>query len=64
MLQKAISECIALILLMASYLIVNDDLFLFNFSNFNNSFITDFIAYFAKLVIFWSSAFYLGANQL
>lgn len=51
MLQKSISECLSLILIMTSYLIFNDDLFLFSFSNFNNSFLNDSIASFTKILI-------------
>jgi hypothetical protein len=36
MVQKAVSECIALTLLMACYLILNDDLLALNFTIFNN----------------------------
>lgn len=39
--QRALSECIVLILLMASCLIFNDDLATCNFLNFNNSFINE-----------------------
>jgi type IV secretory pathway VirB3-like protein len=35
MLQKAISECMALVLLMSCYLIVNDDLMALDFVIFN-----------------------------
>jgi hypothetical protein len=59
MLQKTVSECSTLILLMTSYLIYNDDLFQFNFSSFNNSFLNDFIAIFTKILICVFSAFYL-----
>jgi hypothetical protein len=37
MLQKAISECMALVLFMSCYLIVNDDLMVLDFLTFNNS---------------------------
>lgn len=62
MLQKSISECLSLILIMTSYLIFNDDLFLFSFSNFNNSFLNDSIASFTKILICWFSVFYLFSN--
>jgi hypothetical protein len=58
MLQKALSECIALILVMASYLILNDDVLIVTFSNFNNSIINDYLAFFTKMLICWFSAFY------
>ena len=60
MLQKAISECMALILLMACYLIINDDLILLNFTIFNNSIINDYFAFFTKfLICFFSSVYFL-----
>lgn len=58
MLQRALSECIFLILLMTSYLIFNDDLLTFNFLNFNNSFINDYFAFFTKVLICVFSSFY------
>ena len=66
MIQKALSECIALILLMVSYLIINDDLLVLNFLNFNNSFINDYFSFFTKLIICLFSAFYflIVANSL
>jgi hypothetical protein len=39
--QRALSECIVLILMMASCLIFNDDLATCNFLNFNNSLINE-----------------------
>ena len=58
MLQKALSESMTLILLMTSYLIFNDDLFILNLSNFNNSIINDYFAFFTKMLICLFSAFY------
>lgn len=58
MLQKALSECLALILLMTGYLIFNDDLLVLNFSNFNSSIINDFFAFFTKILICLASSFY------
>jgi NADH:ubiquinone oxidoreductase subunit 2 (subunit N) len=58
MLQKALSESMTLILLMTSYLIFNDDLLTLNFSNFNNSIINDYFAFFTKIIICLFSAFY------
>lgn len=58
--QRALSECIVLILLMAGYLIFNDDLATCVFSNFNNSFINDYLAFFTKILIcIFSSAYFL-----
>lgn len=74
MIQKALSECIALILFMACYLMLNDDLIAFdtldsyntiyglttttNISSFNNSIINDYLGFFAKFVVCLSSAIY------
>jgi len=58
MLQKALSECTALILVMVSYLIFNDDAIVNIFSNFNHSIINDYLAFFSKMLICWFSAFY------
>lgn len=58
MLQKALSETMALVLLMTSYLIFNDDLLTLNFSNFNNSIINDYFAFFTKILICLFSTFY------
>lgn len=64
MIQKALSECMALILLMACYLIINDDLI--NFSIFNNSIINDYFGFFTKIIVCFSSAmfFLIIANSL
>lgn len=56
--QKAISECIAFILLMSCYLIVNDDLLVLDFLSFNNTIINDYFAFFTKLTICFFSAIY------
>jgi len=66
MLQKALSESMALILIMASYLIFNDDLLVLNFSNFNNSIVNDYFAFFTKILICLFSALYflIVANSL
>jgi NADH-quinone oxidoreductase subunit N len=57
-LQKALSESLALVLLMTSYLIFNDDLLLLNFLSFNHSIINDQLAFTARLLICIFSAFY------
>ena len=49
--QQAFSDCIVLVLLMTVYLIFNDNLLMFNFLTFNNSFINDYLALFAKTLI-------------
>ena len=58
MLQKAISECMALILLMSCYLLINDDLISLNFVTFSNSIINDYFAFFTKFLICFFSAVY------
>jgi len=60
MLQKTLSECIALILVMTCYLILNDDLIALNFVSFHNSIINDYLAYITKfLICFFSSLYFL-----
>jgi NADH-quinone oxidoreductase subunit N len=60
MLQKALSECIALILAMTCYLILNDDLMTLNFISFHNSIMNDYLAFIAKfLICFFSSLYFL-----
>ena len=39
--QRAVSECIGLTLLMACYLMINDDLICLNFLTFSNSIVND-----------------------
>lgn len=58
LIQQALSECIALILLMAGYLIFNDDLLMFNFLNFNGSIINDYFALFTRMLICLFSVVY------
>ena len=61
MLQKAVSECIALMLLMACYLIINDDLIMSSnvtFISFNDSIVSDYLSFVTKFVICLSSAIY------
>lgn len=74
MIQKALSECIALTLFMACYLMVNDDLIaleiptsysaindltvMSNISSFNNSIINDYFGFFTKFIVCFSSAIY------
>ena len=64
--QKALSESIALILLMTCYLIINDDLIVLNFFSFNNSIVNDSLAYVTKFLICFFSALYflLISNSL
>jgi NADH:ubiquinone oxidoreductase subunit 2 (subunit N) len=58
MIQKAVSECLALVLIMACYLLINDDLIAVNVYSFNNSISNDYFAFFTKLVVCFSSALY------
>jgi NADH-quinone oxidoreductase subunit N len=58
MLQKSISECLALVLIMACYLIINDDLLVLNIVTFNKSIVTDYFAYVTKIIVCLSSAIY------
>ena len=58
LLQKAISECMALILFMSCYLMVNDDLISLNFLSFNHSIINDYFAFFTKFLLCFFSAVY------
>jgi NADH-quinone oxidoreductase subunit N len=56
--QKALSECMAIILFMTSYLILNDDLITLNFTSFHSSLINDYLAYITKLIICLFSGIY------
>lgn len=58
MLQKALSECLALILIMTCYLIINDDLLILDFITFNSSIINDYFAFVTKFIVCLSSAIY------
>lgn len=66
MVQKALSECMALILLMSCYLIINDDVEIFINPELNNSIINDYFAFFTRLIIcFFSSIyFFIISNSL
>lgn len=66
MIQKAMSECIALMLLMACYLMINDDLISLSFLTFHNSIINDYLGFFTKFIVCFSSAIYflIIANSL
>jgi len=60
MLQKSISECSALILFMACYLMMNDDLIALDFLSFNHSIINDYFSFITKfLVCFFSAVYFL-----
>jgi NADH-quinone oxidoreductase subunit N len=58
MLQKATSECMALVLFMSCYLMINDDLMALDFCSFNYSIINDYFAFFTKFLLCFFSAIY------
>lgn len=58
MLQKTLSECIAIILLMACCLLLNEDLLTLGFVSFHNTIINDFSTFIAKFLICFFSSFY------
>lgn len=66
MIQKAVSECMAVILFMACYLLLNDDLITTYLLTFNNSILNDYFAFFTKFIVCFSSAIYflIIANSL
>lgn len=60
MIQKALSECFALIMFMSCFLIYNDDLMTQNFVSFHYSIINDYLSYISKfLVCFFSTIYFL-----
>ena len=60
MLQKALSDSISLILLMACYLMINDDLIAKECFVFDQSIINDYFGFFTKfLICFFSSVYFL-----
>ena len=64
--QRTLSESIALTLLMTCYLIINDDLLKLNLLSFNNTLVNDLLAFFTKFIVCFFSAiyFFLIANSL
>jgi NADH-quinone oxidoreductase subunit N len=58
MLQKAISQCLVLILAMACYLIINDDLIIQNNVTFQSSIVNDHFTFYTKIIVCTSSAVY------
>jgi NADH-quinone oxidoreductase subunit N len=56
--QKALSNCIGLILIMACYLIINDDLMTLKLLSFNGSVSNDYLSFFSKLIVCFFSAIY------
>lgn len=66
MLQKVISECIAVVLLMTCYLIINDGLCELETLSFYDSIICDEFSFFTRIMVCFSSAIYflIIANSL
>ena len=58
MLQRAISQCLAVILFMACYLIINDDLIIQNVVTFQSSVVNDYFTFYTKIIVCASSAVY------
>jgi len=58
MVQKAVSLCFGLILIMSLYLIINDDLITLNFTSFHNSILNDYFSFFSKSLLCFFSAVY------
>jgi hypothetical protein len=54
--QRAVSDCIGLTLLMACYLMINDDLICLNFLTFSNSIVNDYFGFFTKFLVCFFSA--------
>ena len=64
MLQKSISECISVILFMACYLMLNDDLIALDFLSFNHSIINDYFSFVTKVLIcFFSGLYFLFVSD-
>jgi NADH-quinone oxidoreductase subunit N len=65
-LQRAVSESIILILFMACYLLINDDITSLNCLTFNNSVMNDYLSVFTKLIICFSVTVYflIVGNEL
>lgn len=58
MLQRSISQCLAVILAMACYLIINDDLIIQNVVTFQSSVVNDYFTFYTKIIVCASSAVY------
>nr|WAK84995.1 NADH dehydrogenase subunit 2 [Amicula sp. isolate GU52X-4 cfCalB7] len=56
--QRALSECVSVILIMVCYLIANDMKIGINFLTFNDSIINDYLAFFTKFLVCFFSAIY------
>jgi NADH-quinone oxidoreductase subunit N len=60
LIQHILSNCIAIILFMATYLMYNDDLLTINILTFNNAYINDYFGFCIKITIcFFSSVYFL-----
>ena len=66
MVERAVSECVGLILLMSCYLILNDEIIKLDLLSFNNSIVNDYLGIFTKFIVcFFSSIyFFLIADSL
>ncbi len=58
MIQKAVSECMALIMFMSCFLLFNDDLISIELLTFNNSVYNDYLGFYTKFIVCFSSAIY------
>ena len=60
LIQHILSNCIAIILFMSTYLMYNDDLLTINILTFNNAYINDYFGFCIKITIcFFSSVYFL-----
>lgn len=62
LIQSVLSNCIALVLLMTSYLIYNDNLLTVRILTFNNSYVNDFLGSFIKITICFFSVLYFSTT--
>ena len=58
LIQHILSNCIATILFMATYLMYNDNLLTINILTFNNAYINDYFGFCIKITICFFSSFY------
>lgn len=64
MFQRALSDCLGLTLLMACYLIVNDDILATGLSSFHLSIVNDSLSFFSKFIIcFFSALFFFSISD-
>jgi len=63
-LQKSVSESIALILFMSCYLLLNDDLITLNYLSFNNSIVNDYLSFLTKFILcFFAGLYFLVISE-